>query len=85
MATSGWRSLIAGRGLEARDLRHPDVHQDDVGRGLVDQLDRLVAVGRLAHDLVAPGQQQRGDAVAEEGVVVNEHSSHGLSLPPKRR
>jgi len=32
---------------------------------------------------VAPGQQQRRHTIAEEGVIVDKHSSHGLSLPPK--
>jgi len=38
-------------GLDAVHLRHADIHQHDIWRQLVDELDRLDAAGRLADDL----------------------------------
>ena len=61
----GVARLDFGRRFEAGDVGHPDVHQNDVGCGAVDEIDRLSAVGSLAHDLMTPGQQQRCDSVAE--------------------
>ena len=37
--------------LEAADLRHLDVQEEEVGPQLVDRLDRLEAVAALRHDL----------------------------------
>ena len=45
---------LAG-GLEAVHLGHPDVDQRDVGVLRADQVEQLLAVGGLAHDLDAVG------------------------------
>jgi len=70
------------RGLDTGHVRHSHVHQDDIGRRLVYKIDGLRTVGRLAHDLMAPSQQQRGDTISEQGVIIDEDCSHGVSLPP---
>ena len=48
---AGRRLAEAPRGLQAGQLRHLHVHQDDVGPEAPRLLDRLASVRRLAHDL----------------------------------
>ena len=60
------------------DPGHLQVHEDDVGAGLADDLDGLLAVGRRPDhgDVVDPGEQLLEPA-AHDGVVVDEHHADG--------
>jgi hypothetical protein len=59
----------AGR-LDSVGARHPDVHQDDVGRQLASHRDCPVAVSRFSHDFdVGLGLQDHPDAAAHERLV----------------
>ncbi len=67
----GVAGLDLGRRLQSGEVGHPNVHEDDVRRGLVYEIDRLVAVRRLSDHFVAPGEQERSHAIPEESVIVN--------------
>jgi len=61
------------RRLDPVDVRHADVHQDDVGALAADELDRLAAVGRFTHDLhVRLRLDDHPKACAHERLVVGE-------------
>ena len=63
----------AAGGLDAVDLRHPDVHQDHVGPGGRDEVERRAAVLRLPDDLqVVLGVEDRAQAATHEVVVVGQ-------------
>jgi hypothetical protein len=64
----------AGR-LDAVELRHPQVHEDDVGLELAHQVERLTPVLRGAHRLDAGRrpQQQRQPFPNDALVVDHEH------------
>ena len=53
-------------------LRHPDVHEDDVGPGAADRGDRLGPVGRLGRHLDAVRGQDHPETGAYEGLVVGD-------------
>ena len=72
----GMQGFQAARGLDAVHLWHPDVHQHDVGRQLVDELDRLDAVRGLADDLEVFAAQQGGERTTEAVVVVHDEDTH---------
>ena len=61
------------RGLEAAEIRHRDVEEDDVGLQLLAAVDGLPAVLGLAHDLDVVGLLEEGPhALAHEGVVIGD-------------
>ena len=70
-------------GLQPVHLRHPDVHQDDVGPGAPDRVDGLGAVGRLGDHVDAVGGQDHPEAGADQRLVVGDHDAqrrgHGAS------
>src|SRR5690606_2007419 len=80
------------RGLDAVHDGHQQVHHDDVGPELLDELERLAPVARLADDLEV-GLEPEGEPQAppHDGVVVNEQDAdlvHSLSptrLQPRAR
>jgi hypothetical protein len=56
---------------------HAKIQQHDVGTQLPRFRDRLPAVRRLARDFdVALQAQERGDALAEAGIVIGEYDSN---------
>jgi hypothetical protein len=65
--------------LDAVHARHADVEEDQVGMVLLDQLDRLGAVLRLADDLeLGPDLGQAGAQLfAQQPLVVGDHGSGG--------
>ena len=73
---------LLGRG-QTVELRHPDVHQHDLGLDEGRLADRLVAVLGLGDDLdVALGLQDHPEAGAHELLVVgDEDPDHPLILP----
>jgi hypothetical protein len=59
--------------LDAVDVRHADVHDDDVRVRTQDELDRLAAVLRLTDDLdVVGGIEHRANAAAHDRLVVDD-------------
>lgn len=60
-------------GLQAVQLGHPDVHQDDVGPGAPYRLHRFVAVGGLRDDVDAVGAEGQPEARAHQRLVVGDH------------
>ncbi len=59
--------------LDAVELRHLDVHHDDIRLRLPDHVQRLAAVGGRADDLDAVERaEQCGEAVADDLVVVDD-------------
>ena len=73
---------LLGRG-EPVELRHPDVHQHDLGLRECRLTDRLVAVLGLGDDLdVTLGLQDHPEAGAHELLVVgDEDPDHPLIVP----
>src|SRR5581483_6159273 len=64
------------RRLEAVEVRHPDVHQHDVGAQRPDLVDRLTAVRRLADDLdLGLGVEDHPEPGAYERLVVDEQDA----------
>ncbi len=58
--------------LDPVEVRHADVHEDDVGHRLPVALERLDAVGRLGDDLqVGLGVEDHAEAGADECLVVH--------------
>ena len=61
------------RGVEALGglrRRHADVHHDEVGLVLADQVFQFGAVGGLGDDRVAGTGKDPGDALAQEDIVI---------------
>ena len=81
-------SAVAGEdpagGLQAVHLGHPDVHQDHVGPGAPDRLDRLGAVGRLGDHVDAVGGEDHPEAGADQGLVVGDDApaAGSVTAPP---
>ena len=68
---------------EAVEHGHPDVHQHDVGLRGAHDVDRLAAVGRLAHDLdVWLRVDEHADSGAEQRLIVDEHHPDRAHDPP---
>lgn len=66
----------AFRGGEAVHRGHPDVHQDDVRAGALDEFPDLGAVGGLADDLdVVRAAHHQGQTGPDQRVVVDEEQS----------
>ena len=64
-----------GEDREPVELRQHDVENDEVRRGLIDQVERGSSVGRFGHREALTGEV-RGDHLAHHGLVVdNEHTS----------
>ncbi len=62
--------------LDARDARHVQVHDDDVGRELADEPDRFGPGRRLAGNLDAALLQKVPQAGAEQVVVIHEQDAN---------
>ena len=79
--------MIVAGGLDAVDLGHPDVHQDDVGSLAAGQRYRLAPVGRLAGDFhVGDGVDEQPEGGAQQRLVVGEQDAdrHGVTGLPLR-
>ena len=75
----GLRDDDLARGLDAVQLRHLDVHHDDVGLQLLRQRDRLRAVDGLTHDLDQVIRSEQGaQAAPEDRVVVGDQRADGI-------
>ena len=70
------QGLQPARGLDPVHLWHADVHQDDVGSQLVDELDRLDAVRRLADDLEVLAAEEGSERTPEAVVVVDHEDAN---------
>jgi hypothetical protein len=71
------------RGLDAVHDGHADVHEDDVGQGLLRHPDALDAVARLADELeVGLAGDEHADARAEERLVVDEPDADAVAHAP---
>ena len=67
------------RGRDAVEARHADVHQDDVGALFADEVDRLLAVRRLARDLhVGLRLHDHAEACAHQRLVVGDDDADQL-------
>lgn len=67
--------------LDSPQIRHPDVHQQDVRPGSGGQADRLPAVGGLADDLdVILGGQQRGEPTPDQFLVISQRDPDHRAL-----
>lgn len=60
-------------GLQAVQLGHPDVHQDDVGPGAPDGGDGFGSVGRLGDHIDAVGGEDHPEAGTGQRLVVGDH------------
>ena len=74
-ADRGMGRLESSGGLDAVHRWHANVHQDDVGRGHLHQVERLVSARRLTHDRHLVGVEQRDQRIAEPLVVVHQQHS----------
>ncbi len=69
-----------GRGGDAVETRHPQIHEDDVRVGGRRQLDGFLPVGGRSHDLDPGHEPEQGDeAVADDGLVVGDDDPHACS------
>ena len=75
MRADGMRCLMTRQASMPPRL-HPDIHDDDVGQGLLGQVDRLVAVGRLPDHVDSVFRREHGlePAPVQRVVVDDEHS-----------
>jgi hypothetical protein len=78
--------------VEAVDLRHLDVQEEQVRRRLLDHPDRFPAVRALGDDLHVPGlREQAADAPARQRLVVHDHGADrhadlsSTAAPPRRK
>jgi hypothetical protein len=69
------------RRLDSAHARHVQVHHDDVRGELADELHRLAAARRLAHDGDALLLEQVPETCAEQVVVVDDQDPERLVLP----
>ena len=75
-ALSG-RSRMLARGGEAVEVRHADVHEDEVRAQLLGRVGRLLPVGGLARDLeVLLGVDEHPQPGADEVLVVGDEDPH---------
>jgi hypothetical protein len=73
------RSGEPAGGLDAVQLGHRDVHDDDVGLQLLGQPDGFPAVAGLAGDLhVGLRLQDHPKAVTDHGVIVSQQDADAL-------
>ena len=77
------------RCLDAADAGHRDVHQHEIGPERVDERHRLLAGGRLAHELEVSGRAEDGaGGPAERRLIVCDEDAdgHGASgIVPETR
>jgi hypothetical protein len=67
------------RRLDAVQLRHRDVHDDDVRAELLDEIDRGPAVARFADDLdLLVRLEDAAQALSDHGVIVNQEDANLL-------
>ena len=73
-------------GLHPVQVRHGDVEHEDVGQQALDQLEGLLAVGRLRHDLdVARLLEEGTEALPDQVVIVGHHDAdHGVPFQGTR-
>ena len=68
------------RRLYAAQLGHLEIHQDDVGTGLCDRGDRLLAVAGSADHVESVRAEQRGECLPEEAIVVDDEDADVASV-----
>jgi hypothetical protein len=67
--------------LDAVHPGHPDVHEHDVGRVLLDRANGLLARGGFPHDVDLIGDAERGlQPITRDRVVVDDEHSHAFPL-----
>ena len=65
------RSRVSVLGcLDAVDLRHPDVHDDQIGLELAGKVDRLPAVSGFGDDFVAKMGQHLAQVETDQRLIV---------------
>jgi hypothetical protein len=69
----------APRDLEARQAGRPEVHRDDVRRGLVHGAERRLAVRGLGQDVDPARPQRTRKTPAVEAMIVSDHHAQGSS------
>src|SRR6266849_7547455 len=75
----------AARGFEAVEVRHADVHDDDVRLELLDEGDRLAAGFGFGADFPALlGGQQAFEAAADDVVIINDEDFECVHKRPDR-
>ena len=65
----------AAGGFQAVHLRHPDIHQHDVGPVLEHGGHGLPAVGGLGHDRDAGRAEDHPEPAADQGLIVGDHDA----------
>ena len=89
--SSGCRSFRAERGpgaLVGERGRHADVEDDQVGTGLVHRDLQQLGVTERGDDVVAAVEQEPGEALAQEHLVLDDHDAHGslaVNVVPRPR
>ena len=81
MITPGGRGefLRARRHLDAIQLRHADVENQDVRLMLIDEAQRLQPVCRLRHDRDPGFLQQASQAAADDRVIVSQQHAQAAT------
>ena len=77
----------AACGLDAVEVGHVDIHNDDVGAEVPGEFDGVAAGGGFADDFeIGVGGEDGAEAVADEGVVVGEEEggAHGEFSGPRQ-
>jgi hypothetical protein len=71
------------RGLETVHDGHPDVHQDDIGLGLDDEVDGVRSVGGAVDDVEVGGRiEEYAESGPQQGLVVDHgHADHRACVP----
>ena len=72
-------------GLDAVDLGHRDVHQDDLGPQLVGQADGLLAVTGLTDHVEALVDHRPTEPFAQHAMVVGQHQADAHGCPLETR
>ena len=78
MITLGWSAAVgedAPGGLQAVQFGHPDVHEDHVGAGAPDRVDRLPAVGGLGDHVDAVAGQDHPEAGPDQRLIIGDHDA----------
>jgi hypothetical protein len=75
---------LLGR-ADAVEHRHLDVHDDDVGSVLLDELDRLFPVARLPDDVVARLGEHLGEVEPDQGFVLRDDDAQPPRAPGAAR
>jgi signal transduction histidine kinase len=80
----GRRVADLGQCFQPAHPRHREVEQDELRPELSRQLDRLLAVARLADDGEVVLLEQRSERLARDGVVVDEQDPHRTLIGSRR-